>query len=127
MTHFPAAGRGRLRLFLLTPPLLSGPVACDLLERLRRVEADVKCSTASAGVSCEITRRSGTGAAQVCWDMEFTCANGRVVTGHACHAVPVGSESVTTEVIPWPAFTHASLCDRVSTMRIANVAVQVSS
>ena len=127
MTYVLAAGRGKLQLFLLTAPLLSGPVACGQLERLRGVEADVKCSTASAGVSCEVTRRSGTGAAQVCWDMEFTCANARVVTGHACHAVPVGSEPATTEVIPWSAFTHASLCDRVSTMRIANVAVQVSS
>jgi hypothetical protein len=98
-----------------------------LLERLWRVEADVKCSTALAGVSCDVTRRSGRAAAQVCWDMEFTCVNGRAVTGHVCHEVPVGKESVSTEVIPWTAFTHASLCDRISTMRIANVAVQVTS
>ena len=127
MAHLLAAGRGRLRLFLLTVLLLSGAVACDLLKRLWRVEADVRCSTALAGVSCEVTRRSGRGAAQVCWDMEFTCANGRVMTGHACHTVPVGSEPATMEVIPWSALTHASLCDRVSTMRIANVAVQVGS
>lgn len=127
MSHLLAPRHSRQLLSVLTALVLGGAVACDSMERLWSVEADVKCSTAPAGVSCDVTRRSGTGAAQVCWDMEFTCANGRVVTGHACHAVPVGSESVTTEVIPWPAFTHASLCDRVSTMRIANVAVQVSS
>ena len=127
MTHLLAAGHGRLRLFVLTALLLSGAVACDLLERLRGVDVYVKCDTALAGVSCEVTRRSGKAPAQACWDMEFTCVNGRVVTGHACHEVPVGQESVSTKVIPWPAFTHASQCDQVSTMRIANVAVQVTS
>jgi hypothetical protein len=127
MTHVLAVGHGKLRLFVLTALLLGGAVACDLLERRRGVEADVKCDTAPAGVSCEVTRRSGTAAAQVCWDMEFACVNGRVVTGHACRAVPVGRESLSTNAMPWSAFANAAQCDQISTMRIANVVVQVTS
>ena len=120
MTHF-------WRLLVLTALLLIGAVACDLLERRRRVEVDVKCDTARDGVTCQVTRRTGKAAAQACWDMEFTCVNGRAMAAHACQKLPVGSDSVSTEVIPWTAFTHPSLCDQVSTMRIANVAVEVTT
>ena len=127
MTHFWRLDTVGLRLLVLTALLLIGVVACDLLGRRRRVEVDVKCDTAHDGVTCQVTRRSGKAAAQACWDMELTCANGRATTAHTYQKIPVGSDSVSTEVIPWTAFTHVSLCDRVSTMRIANVAVEVTT
>lgn len=101
---------------LLWISTLSG---CDSLN----AEAYVQCNGALAGVACSVTRRSGAARASVCWDVHFTCANGRESTARACHRVPDGREAMSSRLVPWSEFKGFDACDAVAATSIENLVI----
>lgn len=102
----------RLSLLLL----LSG---CDALN----VEAFVQCNGALAGVTCSVTRRSGSARASACWDVHFTCVNGHESTARACHRVPDGREAMSSRLIPWSDFKAFDACDVIAATSVENLVI----
>lgn len=96
--------------------LVSG---CDALN----AEAYVQCTGSLAGVTCSVTRRSGSARATACWDVHFTCANGRESTARACHRVPDGREAMSSRLIPWADFKGFDACDTVSATSVENIVI----
>jgi len=107
-----AARVGPLSLLLL----LSG---CDALN----AEAYVQCTGGLAGVTCSVSRRSGSARATACWDVHFTCANGREFTARACHPVPDGREAMSSRVIPRTEFKAFDACDTIAAISVENMVV----
>lgn len=102
----------RLSLLLL----LSG---CDSLT----TEAYVQCNGALAGVTCSVTRRSGSAGATACWDVHFACANGRESAARACHRVPDGREAMSSRLIPWADFKGFDARDTIAATSVENLVI----
>ena len=102
--------------------LLTGGNPLDLLKSVTAgVQAYVECEGTFAGVACRVRRRAGSGAARVCWDVEFACANGTTTSAHACPEVPSGIGSMSARSISWSQFVGYSRCDQVVTSRVSNL------
>lgn len=93
--------------------------SCDALN----AEAYVQCGGGLAGVTCSVTRRSGSAGATACWDVHFTCANGRQSTARACHRVPDGREAMSSRLIPWADFKGFDACDTIAATSVENLVV----
>jgi hypothetical protein len=97
--------------------LISVSGGCDSFN----AEAYVQCNGALAGVTCAVTRRSGSARATVCWDVHFDCANGRESNARACHRVPDGREGMSSRLIPWSDFKGFDACDTVAATTVENL------
>lgn len=108
-------------LTLLTAACLAATAVsgCDALN----AETYVQCGGGLAGVTCSVTRRSGSAHASVCWDVHFTCTNGRESTARACHRVPDGREAMSSRLIPWAEFKGFDACDAIAATSVENLVI----
>lgn len=101
---------------------LTGRNPVDLVKSFSPgVEASVECEGTLVGVSCRVTRRSGSASATACWDVDFLCANRARTTAHACHEVPQGVGAMSTRLIAWKKFVGYSGCDQVLSSQVSNL------
>jgi hypothetical protein len=99
--------------------LLTGRNPVDFLYSVSpKVMADITCEATLSGMNCRMTRRSGSGAAKICWDVEFACANRTKASAHACEDVPTGIGSMSTRSISWDEFVGFKQCDQILTTRV---------
>lgn len=86
-----------------------------------RAEVHVECQQLLTGVRCTAEHRSGGADAKACWDVRFTCNNGKQTVGHACTVVADGATNEV--VIPHAEFRGIEGCDGVKASRVVNLEV----
>lgn len=85
--------------------------------------ARVDCGTPGpGGVDCDVKRTSGSGKLEACWDLDITCTNGGVMTGHACGRLG-GDESAGVVNMPVSGFSNQDACDAPSSGKVTNLVV----
>lgn len=75
------------------------------------------------GVACDVKRTSGNGKLEACWDLDITCANGGVMSGHGCGTLGAG-EAAGTVTMPVAAFSNQDACDVPSAGAVKNLVVE---
>lgn len=86
--------------------------------------ARVDCGTPGpGGVDCAVARTSGTGSLEACWDLEITCENKGVMTGHACGAINAGKNSAKVNM-PVADFSNQEACDAPKSGAVVNLSVR---
>jgi hypothetical protein len=72
---------------------------------------------------CNVTRGAGEpgqGVMNVCWNVNVTCANGLLLTAHAC--VPVGPYGSAQHVVPFSVLANnAGTCDHAQSLSVGQV------
>lgn len=95
---------------------------------VRVAEADkarVDCGAPGpGGVDCDIKRTGGESALQACWDLDITCENGGVMTGHACGELGAAAEKTSVNM-PVDAFENQEACDAPASGKVKNLEVEV--
>lgn len=95
---------------------------------VRAVEADkarVDCGQPGpGGVDCDIKRTGGEAALKACWDLDITCENGGVMTGHACGDLDAAAEKASV-TMPVDAFENQEACDVPARGQVKNLELQV--
>lgn len=85
--------------------------------------ARVDCGTPGPdGVDCDVKRTEGTAALEACWDLEITCNNGGVMSGHACGELGDGEGSTVTNM-PVADFSNQDGCDAPKSGAVKNLSV----
>lgn len=85
-----------------------------------RVDANVSCKGTSSTIDCNVTHKQGSVAANVCWDLQFTCQNGAVVTGNGfCQAVQPGA--MAQKRIPITQLQGFDKCDKALSSEVINM------
>lgn len=83
-------------------------------------KATVLCEGTKDSIDCEVTHVEGTVAINTCWDLQFDCANGTVVTGsNFCQTVQPGGK--VTKKIPLTDLTNAAKCDKATATQVKNL------
>lgn len=75
-----------------------------------------------SGVDCTLKRTGGDSDMEGCWDLEITCANGGVMSGHACGKL-AAAESEGTVNMPVDAFSNQEGCDAPKSGAVKNLEV----
>jgi hypothetical protein len=98
--------------------LLLAILACKGKEAESR--ATVTCVGAKDSIDCEVKHVEGKAPIKACFDLEFDCANGTVVTGsNFCQAVQPGASA--TKKIPLTDLTNAAKCDKATATQVKNL------
>lgn len=86
--------------------------------------ARVDCGTPGpGGVDCDVKRTSGSGKLEACWDLDITCTNGGVMSGHACGTLGAG-EATGTVNMPVSSFSNQDACDAPASGAVKNLVVE---
>ena len=84
------------------------------------VDANVSCKGAAETIDCNVTHKSGTVAANVCWDLKFTCQNGSVVNGtNFCQTVQ--PSATAQKRIPISELQGFDKCDKAVSSEVINL------
>lgn len=75
------------------------------------------------GVDCTLKRTGGDADLQGCWDLEITCQNGGMMSGHACGKL-AGNEAEGTVNMPVDSFADQDKCDVPTNGAVKNLEVQ---
>lgn len=85
--------------------------------------ARVDCGTPSPeGVDCDVKRTAGSAALEACWDLEITCNNGGVMSGHACGELADG-EAASVANMAVADFSNQDGCDAPKAGAVKNLKV----
>lgn len=85
----------------------------------------VDCGTPGpGGVDCTLTRTAGSMNVESCWDLEITCANQAVMSGHAC-AKLAGAAQTGTANMGVGDFSNQGACDAPKAGKVVNLVVTV--
>ncbi len=87
-------------------------------------QATVVCTGETAAVSCVVTHVAGNAAIDVCWDLQFDCANGTNVSGkNFCQTVQ--PKSTAEKRIPLSDLTNSAKCDKALASKVDNMKLTV--
>ncbi len=82
----------------------------------------VSCQAHENGFTCSIEHKQGDEAAQVCWDVHLSCANGKgSAVAHACDGI--SPMQTRTHLVAFADFVENGPCDRLSGLSVENVAL----
>lgn len=98
------------------------PSGCDT----GRVEANVACQANQVGMTCSVSRISGTVDANACWDVKLSCRDGTASTAHACHPVPRGEAAASSRLIIWEDFARFADCGVPTSISVENLDITVN-
>ncbi len=90
-----------------------------------RVEAHVACQANQVGMTCSLSRLSGTVDANACWDVKLSCRDGTDSTAHACHPVPRGQGAASSRLIIWEDFPRFANCGVPTSISVENLNIAV--
>lgn len=76
------------------------------------------------GVDCDVKRTAGTGAFKACWDLEITCVNQGVMSGHACGTAKADQDALVVNM-PVSGFSNQEGCDAPARGNVVNLTVDV--
>jgi hypothetical protein len=83
----------------------------------------VQCQGNDQGYLCNVTRgagEAGEGVMNVCWNINVNCANGVLLTAHACQ--PLGPFGSAQRIIPFSDFSNsAGTCDHAQGISVGQV------
>ena len=84
------------------------------------VDANVSCKGTNETIDCNVKHKSGSVAANVCWDLKFSCQNGAVVTGqNFCQGVQPGATA--QKRIPISELVGFDKCDKAVSSEVVNM------
>jgi hypothetical protein len=83
-------------------------------------QATVLCTGETGAVSCVVTHVAGNTAIDVCWDLQFDCANGTNVTGkNFCQTVQ--PKSTAEKRIPLTDLANSEKCDKANGSKVESM------
>jgi hypothetical protein len=93
---------------------------------VRVVETDqvrVDCGEPGpGGVDCTMKRTAGSKSAEVCWDLEITCQNGGVMSGHTCGKLATEEQEGVVNMAA-DTFSDQDACDVPANGQVKNLQV----
>jgi hypothetical protein len=88
--------------------------------------ARVDCGTPGpGGVDCDVKRTKGAAGFTACWDLEITCQNQGVMSGHACGTAKAGQDALVVNM-PVSGFSNQEGCDAPVQGNVVNLTVEVA-
>jgi hypothetical protein len=86
------------------------------------LRAKVSCEGTAETVDCDVAHASGSSGANVCWDLEFKCQNGTVVTGSG-FCQPVQPQATAQKRIPLTQLANSASCDKALSSEVKNLKI----
>lgn len=103
--------------------ILAALLACKASESSGGdLRARVTCQGATETIDCDVAHAGGDVAANVCWDLRFSCENGAAVTGTGfCQSVQ--PNATAQRRIPLSDLSNAASCDKALSSEVTNLQI----
>jgi hypothetical protein len=86
------------------------------------LRARVTCQGSTETIDCDVAHTGGDVAANVCWDLSFSCENGTTVTGSGfCQSVQ--PNATAQKRIPLTELESAASCDKALSSEVKNLQI----
>lgn len=81
----------------------------------------VQCQAGIGAVQCSLQHQAGDKPAKVCWDVRFSCVNGKQLKARECQDVGMGA--TVGHAIPDGKFAGLDQCDSIISTAVENLVV----